>query len=87
VIEWLPHVNVSLNSLATLLLIAGFVLIKQKREAAHRNVMLATFGVNITTTLAASNFLRILKLPRQLFAISIMACLPVTSCWQPQCPC
>lgn len=46
-IEWLPHVNVSLNSLATLLLIAGFVLIKQKRETAHRNVMLATFGVNM----------------------------------------
>lgn len=46
-IEWLPHINVSLNSLATLLLIVGFVLIKQKREAAHRNVMLATFGVNM----------------------------------------
>ena len=46
-IEWLPHVNVSLNALATLLLIAGFVLIKQKRETAHRNMMLATFGVNM----------------------------------------
>lgn len=46
-IEWLPHVNVSLNSLATMLLIAGFVLIKLKRETAHRNVMLATFGVNM----------------------------------------
>ena len=46
-IEWLPHVNVSLNALATLLLIAGFVLIKQKRESAHRNMMLATFGVNM----------------------------------------
>jgi putative membrane protein len=30
-----------------MLLIAGFVLIKQKRERAHRNVMLATFGVNM----------------------------------------
>ncbi len=46
-VEWLPHINVSLNALATLLLIAGYVLIKQKREAAHRNVMLATFGVNM----------------------------------------
>ncbi len=46
-IEFLPHINVSLNALATLLLIAGFVLIKQKREGAHRNVMLATFGVNM----------------------------------------
>jgi uncharacterized membrane protein YozB (DUF420 family) len=47
VIQWLPHVNVSLNALATMLLILGFVLIKQKREIAHRKVMLATFGVNV----------------------------------------
>jgi uncharacterized membrane protein YozB (DUF420 family) len=47
VIEYLPHVNVSLNALATILLIAGFVLIKQKRERAHQQLMLATFGVNI----------------------------------------
>ncbi len=46
-IQWLPHVNVSLNALATLLLIAGFVLIKQRREDAHKKVMLATFGVNV----------------------------------------
>jgi putative membrane protein len=47
VIQWLPHINVSLNVLATLLLIVGFVLIKQRRELAHRRVMLATLGVNI----------------------------------------
>ena len=46
-IDYLPHVNVSLNALATLLLIAGFVFIKQKRERAHKQVMLATFGVNM----------------------------------------
>lgn len=46
-IEWLPHINVSLNGLATLLLIVGFVLIKQKREKAHKRVMLATLGVSI----------------------------------------
>ena len=46
-IQLLPHVNVSLNALATLLLILGYVLIKQKRELAHRRVMLATFGVNV----------------------------------------
>lgn len=45
-IQWLPHVNVSLNALASLLLILGFVLIKQGRERAHRNVMLATFAVS-----------------------------------------
>lgn len=47
VIQWLPHINVSLNALAAILLIAGFVLIKQKRERAHRNVMIATFVVSV----------------------------------------
>lgn len=45
-IEWLPHVNVSLNSLATVLLVVGFVLIKRKAENAHRNVMLAAMVVS-----------------------------------------
>jgi putative membrane protein len=43
----LPHVNASLNALATALLIAGFVLIKQRREAAHKWTMLACFGVSV----------------------------------------
>lgn len=46
-IETLPHINVSLNALATLLLLLGLVLIKRKKETAHRQVMLATFAVNI----------------------------------------
>lgn len=45
-IEWLPHVNVSLNSLATLLLILGFVLIKLRREQAHKKVMLTALIVS-----------------------------------------
>ena len=43
----LPHVNASLNALATALLIAGFVLIKQRRETAHKWTMLACFGVSV----------------------------------------
>lgn len=46
-VHWLPHINVSLNCLATVLLLAGYVLIKQKKERAHRAVMLATFGVSV----------------------------------------
>ncbi|HTN77455.1 MAG TPA: DUF420 domain-containing protein [Pirellulaceae bacterium] len=42
----LPHVNASLNALATVLLVAGFVLIKQRRETAHKWTMLACFGVS-----------------------------------------
>ncbi len=45
-IELLPHINVSLNALASVLLVIGFVLIKQRKERAHRNVMLATFAVS-----------------------------------------
>jgi uncharacterized membrane protein YozB (DUF420 family) len=42
----LPHVNALLNFTATVLLAVGYVLIKQRREIAHRNVMLAAFGVS-----------------------------------------
>ena len=43
----LPHVNATLNALATLLLVVGFVLIKRRREVAHKRVMLSAFGVSI----------------------------------------
>ena len=43
----LVTVNAALNGLATVLLVAGYVLIKRKRETAHRNVMLAAFGVSV----------------------------------------
>ncbi|MEM7476236.1 MAG: DUF420 domain-containing protein [Planctomycetota bacterium] len=45
-VEWLPHINVSLNSLATILLVVGFILIKRKQETAHRKVMLAALVVS-----------------------------------------
>jgi putative membrane protein len=42
----LAHVDALLNSLAFVLLVIGFVLIKQGRENAHKWVMLAAFGVS-----------------------------------------
>jgi protein SCO1/2/putative membrane protein len=42
----LPAVNAGLNGLATLLLAWGYVLIKQGRRVAHKNVMLSTFAVS-----------------------------------------
>ena len=42
----LPHVNATLNTLATVLLVVGYYLIKQKREASHKKVMLACFAVS-----------------------------------------
>lgn len=40
----LPAVNASLNGLTTVLLVVAFVLVKQRKIAAHRNVMLGAFG-------------------------------------------
>ena len=47
VVSVLPHINASLNALATVLLIAGYVLIKRRQEAAHKWLMLACFAVSI----------------------------------------
>lgn len=44
--ELLPHVNASLNGLATVLLVVGYALIKQKRVEAHKRTMLACFAVS-----------------------------------------
>ncbi len=45
-IEALPHINASLNSLATLLLIVGYLLIRAKQESAHKRAMLSAFLVS-----------------------------------------
>ena len=48
-IHYLPTVNATLNATATVLLVAGYVLIKgrRRRETAHKRVMLTAFGVSI----------------------------------------
>jgi uncharacterized membrane protein YozB (DUF420 family) len=46
-LHYLPTVNATLNGTATLLLIAGYRLIKAKRETAHKRTMLAAFAVSI----------------------------------------
>lgn len=40
----LPTVNAVLNSLATLLLVSGYVLVRRRRLTAHRNVMIAALA-------------------------------------------
>lgn len=45
--DFLPHWNAALNSLATVLLVAGLVLIKSKREGLHKWTMVAAFGVSV----------------------------------------
>jgi uncharacterized membrane protein YozB (DUF420 family) len=46
-LEALPHINASLNALAAVLLVVGYVLIKRRRERAHKWTMIACFGVSI----------------------------------------
>ncbi len=46
IVPYLPHFNASLNTLATVLLVAGYVLIKMRRETAHKWAMLSCFGVS-----------------------------------------
>ncbi|MDA7980698.1 MAG: DUF420 domain-containing protein [Pirellulales bacterium] len=45
--ETFPSINAGLNTLALLLLINGFTLIRRGNVRAHRNVMLSAFGVSI----------------------------------------
>jgi len=42
----LPALNAGLNATATVLLLAGFVLIKTGRKVAHRNCMASAFAVS-----------------------------------------
>jgi len=42
----LPHVNAVLNTLSTILLIAGFILIRKGDRARHRKVMIAALVVS-----------------------------------------
>jgi uncharacterized membrane protein YozB (DUF420 family) len=43
----LPAVNAALNSLAALLLIAGYLLIRLKKVDAHRRVMIGAFATSV----------------------------------------
>ncbi len=46
-VRYLPTVNATLNATATVLLVWGYVLIKRRRELAHKRVMLTAFAVSI----------------------------------------
>ena len=46
-VHQLPAVNASLNALAALLLVIGWVQIKLRRERAHKLTMLSAFGVSV----------------------------------------
>ena len=47
VVQLLPHVNATLNGIATILLVVGYILIRLGKETAHRRAMLSCFGVSV----------------------------------------
>jgi uncharacterized membrane protein YozB (DUF420 family) len=46
-VQDLPAVNAALNTLAALLLVTGYVLIRRRRLTAHRNVMIAALACSV----------------------------------------
>jgi uncharacterized membrane protein YozB (DUF420 family) len=46
-VQILPAVNATLNAVAGVLLVVGWVLIKQHRERAHKWTMISAFGVSV----------------------------------------
>lgn len=46
-VRWLPAVNASLNGLATVLLLSGYVAIKRRRIQLHKSLMLSAFATSI----------------------------------------
>jgi uncharacterized membrane protein YozB (DUF420 family) len=45
-VPWLPAVNALLNGCAAVLLVCGFLMIRRRRIATHRRLMLTAFGVS-----------------------------------------
>ena len=42
----LPSINSTLNSITTILLVFGYILIRQKKRKLHKNIMLTAFGTS-----------------------------------------
>jgi uncharacterized membrane protein YozB (DUF420 family) len=53
-VQDLPAVNATLNAFSALLLITGYVMIRQRRPIAHRNVMIAAL---ISSTVFLTSYL------------------------------
>jgi putative membrane protein len=45
-IAWLPAVNATLNAIAAVLLVCGYVMIRRRRFTTHRRFMLAAFATS-----------------------------------------
>ena len=66
-VDKLPHLNAALNLLATCLLITGLILIKIKKETAHKITMLGCFAVSVGFLI--SYIIRHVQVPSKKFPI------------------
>ena len=55
----LPTVNATLNTISGILLMTGYVFIRQRKIAAHKNCMLAAFGVSVLFLISPTLFITI----------------------------
>ncbi len=46
-VSFLPTVNAALNGFTLLLLITGYIFIRQKKRETHKNIMLTAFGSSV----------------------------------------
>ena len=46
-VDFFPHINASLNGVATLLLLVGYWQVRRGQLAAHKATMLSCFGVSV----------------------------------------
>jgi putative membrane protein len=70
---YLPHLNATLNTVATILLFGGLRLIKRRRERAHKWAMIACYFVSIlflTSYLTYHGSLRVYGLSEKRFPTS-----------------
>lgn len=45
--EALPHVNASLNTLSTILLVSGYLAIRRQNQARHAALMVTSFAISV----------------------------------------
>jgi uncharacterized membrane protein YozB (DUF420 family) len=79
-VENLALTNALLNSLSTVLLITGYVLIKRRQEVAHKWAMLSCFGVSVVflvSYLTRVAFGGVHKFPEEFYPLAYKIYVPL----------
>jgi uncharacterized membrane protein YozB (DUF420 family) len=79
-VPYLALTNALLNSLATVLLLTGYVLIKRRQEKAHKWAMLSCFGVSVVfliSYLTRVAFGGVHEFPKSLYPLAYKIYVPL----------